>query len=295
MRNNEELYEAGEVDAVIISTADFQHTHHCKQAVCDVYVEKPFAETIEDNRAARKAVEETGKIVQIGSQRRSGRNYYAAEEFIKSGGFGDIVNVEMTWHVNQPGRWRLPELTKEIRKEDTDWERYLMDQPYEEWNPRKYLEYRLFWPYSSGIPGQWIAHQIDTVHWFSDLPHPRSVATNGGELNLATNKVTPNGGLTQRYAEPMGMEPNLLEEFELEAKSEVRTDADTGVDDMTSSHMRNWMKCVRSREKPNADVMGGYNHSIANIMTTAALRTGEYVTFDEENQEVLAVGDVFRY
>jgi hypothetical protein len=37
------------------------------------------------------------------------------------------------------------------------------------WDPRKYLEFRLFWPYSSGIPGQWMAHQIDTVHWFTGL------------------------------------------------------------------------------------------------------------------------------
>ena len=42
------------------------------------------------------------------------------------------------------------------------------------------MEYRLFWPYSSGIPGQWMSHQIDTVHWFSGLPHPRSAVANGG-------------------------------------------------------------------------------------------------------------------
>ena len=50
----------------------------------------------------------------------------------------------------------------------------------EAWDPRKYLEFRLFWPYSSGIPGQWMAHQIDTVNWFSHLEYPRSVAANGG-------------------------------------------------------------------------------------------------------------------
>ena len=49
-----------------------------------------------------------------------------------------------------------------------------------EWDPRKYLEYRLFWPYSSGIPDQWMVHQIDTVHWFTGLPRPRSVVANGG-------------------------------------------------------------------------------------------------------------------
>jgi predicted dehydrogenase len=129
-----------------------------------------------------------------------------------------------------------------------------MNRPYEPWNPRKYLEYRLFWPYSSGIPGQWMAHQIDTVHWFSGYDHPRSVAanggiylwkdgrenfdtmtavfdygpkddpskgfqvvyssrftnsaggvkelyySNGGMLNLDTNKITPQGGLAENHA-----------------------------------------------------------------------------------------------
>lgn len=351
-RNNDELYDRKDVDAVIVSTADFQHALHCKEAVeagRDAYVEKPFAETMADARAAKEAVFRTGKIVQVGSQRRSGANYHAANQFIKDGKFGDIVAVEMTWNVNQPGRWRLPELTKQIRKEDTDWDRFLMNRPKTEWDPRKYLEFRLFWPFSSGIPGQWMAHQIDTVHWFTDIPHPRSVAanggiylwkdgrqnfdtmtavfdygplddqskgfqviyssrftngaggtkeiyySNGGELNLDTNRITPNGGLSERNAQSMGMKANLLPDMALGEAVKTETGADTGVDDLTSAHMRNWMDCVRTRKKPNADVMAGYNHSIANIMTTAALRTGQFVTFDEENQEVLAGGKVFQY
>ena len=68
----------------------------------------PLAETMEDNRAVLKAVKDTGKIVQIGSQRRSGVNYKAAADFIKEGKFGSIVMVELMWNVNQPGRWRRP-------------------------------------------------------------------------------------------------------------------------------------------------------------------------------------------
>ena len=186
-RNNEELYDRKDVDAVIISTADFQHALHGVEAVRagrDAYVEKPMANTMDDAKALRKAVEETKRVVQIGSQRRSGSNYIRANEFIKSGKFGDIVMVEMTWNVNQPGRWRRPQLLKEIRKEDTDWNRFLLNRRENgvkaDWDPRKYLEYRLFWPYSSGIPCQWMSHQIDTVHWFSSLPRPRSVVANGG-------------------------------------------------------------------------------------------------------------------
>jgi predicted dehydrogenase len=182
-RNNEEMYDKKVVDAVFISTADFQHALHTIEAVkagCDAYVEKPFAETMEDNRAALKAVRGSGKIVQIGSQRRSGANYQAANEFIRSGKFGAITMVELTWNVNQPGRWRRPALVNSLKKEDVDWKRYIMNRPYEDFDPRKYIEYRLFWPYSSGLPGQWMSHQIDTVHWFTGLKHPRSVVANGG-------------------------------------------------------------------------------------------------------------------
>ena len=350
-RNNEELYEKHQVDAVIISTADFQHALHAVEAVnagCDAYVEKPFAETMSDNRAALRAVKASGKIVQVGSQRRSGANYLAANEYIKSGKFGPISFVEMTWNVNQPGRWRRPQLVASIKESDTDWKRYLMNRPHEPWDPRKYVEYRLFWPYSSGIPGQWMCHQIDTVHWFTGLAHPRSVVanggiyvwkdgrknfdtmtavfdygplddltsgfqvvyssrqhnsaggvkeyyfSNGGKLDLDQNLVTAEGGLRKELAEAMGMQENLLAEFRLPAVTTV-TSANTGVEEMTSAHMRNWMECVRSRKTPNASVEAGYNHAIAGIMTTAALHTGQRATFDAKRQEVLAGGKVFKY
>ncbi len=305
---------------------------------------------MEDNRAAKNAVKEAGIILQVGSQRRSGRNYHAAKEYIDSGKFGDIVMVEMTWNVNQPGRWRRPEEVSKIKESDTDWKRYLMNRPLKHGIHVNTLNIVCFGHIHLGIPGQWMAHQIDTVHWFTGLPHPRSVAanggiylwkdgrknfdtmtavfdygplddpssgfqvqyasrftnsaggtkeiyySNGGELNLDTNKVTPNGGLTERRASAMGMKPFLLDEYSLsDSKVKVVTSANTGADDMTSIHMLNWMECIRSRKQANAPVEAGYNHSIANIMTTAALRTGQFVTFDEKNQEVLAGGKVFKY
>jgi predicted dehydrogenase len=182
-RNNDELYDRKDVDAVIIATADFQHALHGVEAVRagrDAYVEKPMANTMADARELRKAVTETRKIVQIGTQRRSAPNYQRAYEFLKSGGFGDIVAVEMTWNVNQPGRWRRPDVVPLLKEEDTDWKRYLLNRPTAQFDPRHYLEFRLFWPYSSGIPDQWLVHQIDTVHWFTGLPRPRSVVANGG-------------------------------------------------------------------------------------------------------------------
>jgi predicted dehydrogenase len=350
-RNNEELYEKGKPDAVIISTADFQHAMHAIEAVkagADAYVEKPFAETMADARAAKAAVRATDRIVQIGSQRRSGAVYHAAKRYLDSGAFGPIVSCEMTWNVNQPGRWRRPKLVAGLQEAHVDWKRFLVNRPAEPWDPRKYVEYRLFWPYSSGIPGQWMCHQIDTVHWFTGLAHPRSVSanggiyqwpdgrtnfdtltavfdygplndkskgfqvtyssrfsnsaggvkeiyySNGGELNLDTGKVTSNGGLTEQYSSAMGMRPNLLEARTLEgAGGSAVTGAVTGADPMTSAHVRNWLECIRSRKQPNAPVEAGYQHAIACIMSNAAARTGERVTFNETTQEVMAGGKVF--
>jgi hypothetical protein len=120
--------------------------------------------------------------------------------------------------------------------------------------------------------------------------------SNGGELNLITNKVSPTGGLKANMAAAMGMKENLLPEFSLDdAGMKVVASANTGGDPLTSSHMRNWMECVRSRKQPNAPVEAGYYHSIANIMTNAAVHTGSKATFDEKNQEVMAGGKVFKY
>lgn len=352
-KNNDELFARKDIDGVFVATSDFQHALHASAAVqakLDVYCEKPFAETMEDNRAAFKIIKASDRIVQIGSQRRSGANYWAAADYIQSGKFGPITMVELTWNVNQPGRWRRPDLVAKCKEEDLDWKRFLMNRPYESFDPRKYLEYRLFWPYSSGMPGQWMSHQIDTVHWFSGLDHPRSVTanggiyqwkdgrrnwdtttavfdygpkddpatgfqvvfmsrmhngdenpaeiyySNGGELNLNTNKISPKGGLKEGPAKAMGMQPNLLPETSLSAKMPpVAAGANTGGDQLTSAHVRNWMECIRSRKKPNAPVEAGYNHSIATIMTNAAVRTGSKATFDEAKQEVMVNGKAFKY
>jgi predicted dehydrogenase len=345
-RNTDELYSMKNVDAVIIATADFQHAFHCMEAVRagkDVYVEKPFANIMSDARAALKLVSASKQIVQVGTQRRSTPSYMRANEYIKSGKFGDIVMAEMTWNVNQPGRWRRPKVVPTLREQDTDWKRYLINRPSDTFDARKYLEFRLFWPYSSGIPDQWMVHQIDTVHWFTGYDHPTSVVanggiylwrdgrtnfdtmtavfdygnaakggkgfqvvyssrqtnsagdvkeiyySNGGSLNLDTNKVGPQGGLKPDHAKAMGKEPFLLADMSLVDETPVKaeTSASTGVDNSTLAHMRNWMECIRSRKTPNADIRAAYNHSVALCMTIAALHTGKRITFDDAKQDVI--------
>src|SRR6266702_1152190 len=343
-RNNEEMYEARVSDAVMISTADFQHAYHgveAMQAGQDAYIEKPLAHRMEDAIAIREAVKKSDRIVQIGTQRRSAANYQMASEYLRSGKFGDIVMAEMTWNVNQPGRWRRPQLVAALKEEDTDWKRFLINLPSEPWDPRKYLEYRLFWPYSSGIPDQWMVHQIDTVHWFTGFPRPRCVVANGGVylwkdgrknwdtativfeygplddptkgfqvvyasrmtngaggtkelyysnagmLNLDTNEISPEGGLTDRYAAEMGMQPNQLPKMKLSEVAPTETAANTGGDSSTTANVRNWMECVRSRGKTNANIDAGYSHAVALCMTVAAMHSGRKIMFDDGKQDIV--------
>ena len=53
---------------------------------------------------------------------------------------------------------------------------------------------------------------------------------------------------------------------------------------LTNAHMKNWMDCVRAGNETNAPVEAGYNHSIADIMVTAALRTGQRATMKSRNR-----------
>jgi len=347
VRNTTELYAMKDVDAVMIATADFQHAQHAIEAVRagrDVYCEKPFANIMSDANEALDVIGASKQVFQVGTQRRSTPSYMRANEYLRSGKFGDIVMAEMTWNVNQPGRWRRPDVVPQLREQDTDWKRFLGNRPFEPFDARKHLEFRLFWPYSSGIPDQWMVHQIDTVHWFTGYDHPTSVVanggiylwrdgrknfdtmtavfdygdaakggkgfqvvyssrmtneagdvkeiyfSNGGTLNLDTNKVTPEGGLKPNYAKAMGMKPNLLDPLTLtDEAGGVETSANTGADKQTVAHVRNWMDCVRARnQKTNADIRAAYNHSTALCMTIAALQTGKRVTFDAKKRDVVA-------
>jgi len=198
--SDEQLYaEAKDIDAVIISTADFQHARHAANAVNagkDVYCEKPLAEDmlsanliLDAVNAKRKAGWAPGAVLQIGSQRRSGAWYQAAKEWFTKPEFGDLCFANLTYNVNQSRRWRRDDaLIASCREEDVDWKKWLLDRPYVKFDPKKYLEFRLYWPYSSGIPGQWMCHSIDTISWYTGIPYPTSCVASGGLYQWADGR-----------------------------------------------------------------------------------------------------------
>jgi len=90
------------------------------------------------------------------------------------------------------------------------------------------------------------------------------------------------------------MKPFLLPDYSLSSVEPVIASADTGGDKLTSNHVRNWMECIRSRKQPNAPIEAGYSHSIATIMTNAAVITGQKASFDVARQEIMVGGKPFK-
>jgi predicted dehydrogenase len=178
----EDLLEAKEVDAVLISTPEHSHSPVLKivaEAGKDAYVEKPMGNVLEEAKAARNTVLERKLVVQVGTQHRSELYPRAAHDLVQTGALGEVSKVEVVWNYHGP-RWRGRPEVKQIREEDTDWRKWLMTKPYRPFDPQMYFEFRLYKEFSSGIADQWMSHGIDLIHWFLKDDFPRSVVSHGG-------------------------------------------------------------------------------------------------------------------
>jgi predicted dehydrogenase len=189
----EDMLALQDVDAVIISTADFQHAPMLRlaaEASKDAYCEKPMANVLEEAKDARDAVRSKDLVVQIGTQHRSEPYQIAAREAMARGVLGDVSKVEIVWNYHGP-RWRGRPEVVQIREEDTDWRKWLHTKPYRPFDPRVYFEFRLYREFSSGIPDQWMSHGIDLVHYFLDDHFPKSVVAMGGVFAWHDGRENP--------------------------------------------------------------------------------------------------------
>ena len=190
---HEDLLALKDLDAVIISTADFQHAPLLKlaaEAGKDVYCEKPMANVLDEAKAARDAVRARPLVVQIGTQHRSEPYQIAAKDQVAQGVLGHVSKVEMVWNYRGP-RWRGRSEVKQLRQEDTDWKRWLLTKTDRPFDPRMYFEFRLYKDFSSGIADQWMSHGIDLVHYLLEDQFPTSVVAQGGVYAWPDGRENP--------------------------------------------------------------------------------------------------------
>lgn len=313
-RNTDELYDSGVVDAVMIATPDFSHAILCAEAIqagMDVYVEKPLAHVMQDVRLVRESYIKSGRIVQVGTDRRSRGRQRAAADYVRSGRIGRIISVEIGCHVQDPKLWRREQVVATLRESETDWRRYQLNRPARPFDPRVYLEFRHTWPFSSGLPDQWLSQDIDTLAHVTGELYPVSCIATGAVTQWHAGRTNPDtftatfdyaSGLTVRYSAGQanahgGRFARFMSDscvLDLAAGTVTRgggwpqhrcdvldpakTEKLPTLPD--ESHVGNWLACIRSRRQPAAAIEAGYAHSVAVAMAIRALQTGRRVTFD---------------
>ncbi len=192
---SEDMLAMKDLDGVMIATGDFQHGYllaEVVQAGKDCYCEKPMALDIEEAKYARKAVLNSNQVVQMGSQWVSDPYHLKVREIIRSGRLGEISKIEQCWNDNNH-RWHEPSDpdVAAIREEDTDWNRWLLNKPYQPFNPWAYFEFRIFREYSGGITSQWMSHGIGLVHFFMDTAIPDTMVASGGIFSWPDIRQNP--------------------------------------------------------------------------------------------------------
>jgi predicted dehydrogenase len=169
-----------DLDAVIIATPDFAHTTILIEATKghkDVYVEKPMSTVLNQANEAVKLVHASNTVVQVGTQRRSDPRHQAGAKLIQSGILGKISEVEAAWHDAAP-RWARD--YSDVRRQDVDWEQYLMFLPQEPFRPERLRRWHFYKDFTLGTPALLGAHLIDVATWFMDDPVPVSAVAHGG-------------------------------------------------------------------------------------------------------------------
>jgi predicted dehydrogenase len=187
------LLDDRDVDAVVVATPDHWHALMTMLACAagkDVYVEKPVTLFPREGRWMLALARRHGRVVQVGTQQRSGEHYARAKELIRGGHIGRVVSVRMHAYRNvMPGFGRPPDGEPPA---GLDWELFLGPAPWRKYNRNRGLyHFRWFWDTSGGQMTNLGHHSLDVLDWVMGGRWPRSVASAGGRYCLLDNGETP--------------------------------------------------------------------------------------------------------
>lgn len=307
-----EVLARADIDAVVIATPDFAHTPIMIEALKagkDVYVEKPMSITVEEAREALDLARANGRVVQAGTQRRSEGRWKAARALIESGALGHVSRISAANCFNQP-RWARD--YDNCVEADVDWDAYLFNRPKVAFDPKLLRRWHLYRMCTNGISGLWMTHLIDAAHNAMNATYPNSAVALGGIYVWKDGREHtdlfhalldyPEGflfewcmNLTNAAGSHYTMH-GLYGTLDMEKLTYSGEGGETGKECVAGTlecppdenHMGNWLDCIRSRERPNADIEYGYQHSVATIMAADALETGRRMRYNREERTIAA-------
>ena len=308
-----------DVDVVLVATPDHWHalpTVYACQAGKDVYVEKPLATSIAEGRAMLEASKRHNRVVQMGTQWRSGTHFKEAAEFVQSGKLGKIRLVRCwAYHdwlggIGNPADGQPPA--------GVDYDMWLGPAPNRPFNPNRFhFNFRWFWDYAGGLMTDWGVHLINIVLWAMGMDPPRSVSSSGGKFVLDDNSETPDTQVAMydfpKYTmlwehqvgcgvgmngRPWGIwfsgsEGTLVlndqnwEVIPEPKKKSLESIVNPGGVDARPAHVRNFLDCVRSRQAPVENLeLGHFVTSVAHL-GNIAFRTKKKIVWDARQQQIV--------
>ena len=171
-----------DLDLVLVSTPDHWHALPMIEAVkagCDVYVEKPISVDVVEGQAMLAAARKYGRVVQVGTQRRSTPHLIDAKrEIIDQGRLGKIGHVETYCYYHMRPTANPPDTEPPDYLDYDFWTGPAPLRPYNRLvHPRRW---RAFMEYSNGILGDMCIHMLDMVRWMLGLGWPQRISSSGG-------------------------------------------------------------------------------------------------------------------
>lgn len=294
--DHRQLLDRKDVDAVVVATCDRSHVPLLLEALHaskDVYVEKPLTFRIEDGARVAQAVRQSQRVVQVGTQQRSGRRILEAKErFIDSGLIGKISLVRTWWLGNTGYRIQVPK-DFVYNPAELDWEKFLGQAPRRPFDPQRYFAWYNYSDYSTGQPGGLMVHTMDVVHTLLGVRAPESVVASGGIYEFPQDRDMPDTiSVLAQYPEKLMVTfdatlstPRRYVDVEFHGSNGVLNifreryvfrPADPSAptvevkgEDCVAPHLRNFLNAIRNRKQPNSDVV--YSHYLASVCHMANL------------------------
>jgi predicted dehydrogenase len=318
-RDYRALLESKDVDAVVVATPDHWHalpSIHACQAGKDVYCEKPLGLTIREGRAMVAAARKHRRVFQVGTQRRCSRDHRAGCELIRRGGIGKVREVIGP---NYPSPWECRFPTQPVPA-GLDWDVWCGQTEPVDFHRDIYIQrsnpgWISLRPYSGGEMTGTGAHGLDLVQWAlgMDATGPVEVWVEGGRLEPLTYEAPESrsrgdahsskghrvtfryaNGVTVKLADgPLGG-AFIGERGKLMVDSgSIRSDPPkiarkaleaAGDEPRAGNHLENWLDCIRSRERPAADVETGHRSTTVCHLGNIARWVGRKLRWDPEKE-----------
>jgi predicted dehydrogenase len=311
--DHRKLLELKEVDAVLVGSPDHWHKDHsvdAMQAGKDVYCEKPMCRLREEAPVMVKTARQTGRILQIGLQQRSGEIYLEPlEKFVKSGAIGKISHIDAVWHGGVPRALRMEPAQKPA---DLDWLRFLGPVAYRDWNPPMYFNFRAFLEFNGGKMTDFGHHWMDTIHMFMGERAPVAATFAGGKyFDFKDGRTAPDtcnalfeyegfSVLFQSNAYAVGSTYGITFHGEKGRLFVNRnrwefTPAGRGAEmqkrdipgDITNDHIRDFLDCCRSRKLPKADAAIAAVSIVPPLLAVQSYLEQRRIKFDPVRMEAL--------